>query len=53
MEALRSFSEWTGFTEPFVIDLATVDRMKTQGQIVTMTGRRKVPNVVVGSDSIG
>ena len=50
LEALRSFSERTGFAEPFVIDLATVDgMMKTKEQIATVTGRRKVPNVFVGS----
>ncbi|KAL3779712.1 hypothetical protein ACHAW5_004558 [Stephanodiscus triporus] len=53
LEALRSFSERTGFTEPFVIDLATVDGMKTQEQLATMTGRRTVPNVFVGGNSIG
>jgi glutaredoxin len=37
-----------------VIDLATVDgMMKAKEQIATVMGRRKVPNVFVGIDSIG
>ena len=53
LEVLNSFSARTGFIEPLVVDLASIDGMKTQEQLAIMTGRRTVPNVFVGGKSIG
>ncbi len=53
LEVLNSFSARTGFIEPLVVDLASIDGMKTQEQLAIMTGRRTVPNVFVGGRSIG
>jgi thioredoxin reductase/glutaredoxin len=53
LEVLNSFSARTGFIEPLVLDLASIDGMKTQEQLAIMTGRRTVPNVFVGGKSIG
>ena len=41
-------------SDPFVVDLTEIkDGSKVQGTLLTMTGRRTVPNVFIGGTSIG
>jgi len=52
LEAIRSFS--SRYTEPLVIDLTELSNMpEIQFTLGEMTGRRTVPNVYVGGNSIG